>query len=204
MLYNGTPSIERSFLRMVSSTTSSASGSIHRWKRLLTSEVTQVESCIWLWAPMALRWQVLLQMKLCASGKCSNRLRIRKNQLSCPQDRHAVTTQGWKWIRLTKKCAREAPLTSSWLTTHRYFKLHLLSSTGSAWDEGFINFDWRTLIPSLKAFSSYSLELSMKFNFKCWSCHHTPLHTLSFSWCLSLCVCKITRTVWREVTAILR
>lgn len=137
---------------------------------------------------MALLWQVLLQMKHCASGKCSNRLRIRKNQLSSPQDRHVATTQGWKWIRLTKKCAREARLTSSWLTTRRYFKLHLLSSTGSAWDEGFINFDWRTLIPSLKALSPNSLELSMKFNFNCKSCHHTPLHTLTFSWYLSLCV----------------
>ena len=164
VLFNGTPSTERSSPRTVSSITSSASGSIHRWKRLQISEAIQAGSFIWQWAPMALLWQVLLQMKHCASGKCSNRLRIRKNQLSCPQDRHAVTTQGWKWIRLTKNCAREAPLTSSWLTTRRYFRRHLLSSTGSAWDEGFINFDWRTLNPSLSALSPYSLELSMKFN----------------------------------------
>lgn len=154
---------------------------------------------------MVLLWQVLLQMKLCDSGKCSNRLRIQKNLLSCRQDRHVGTTQVWKWIRLTKKCAREAHLTSSWLTSHRYFKLHLLSSTGSAWDEGFINFDWRTLTPSLQALSSYNpwIVNEVQLLMLVLSSHplFTPCHFLD----ISHCVCRrLLGLVCRDVTAILR
>ena len=176
MRCNGILSTERSFRPMDSWTTNSAFGSTLRWRRSLISEDTLVGSFIWRWVPMVRQWPALQQMKLWGSGRCSNQLKIRKDLLSYPSDRRE-TLQRSKRIKLARKCAKGVPLILSWLTIHRSFKHRLHSSTGLAWDEGFINFNWRTLRPHTHA-QPFLVNEAQLLNLYLPSASHSHSHSL--------------------------